>query len=208
MPREYTEKDWVILADAVIASCSIPMVLPPHPVPDARSPSGVRYCGDGGMYEFTPVKRALRNPVVGHIDVIVSVGSRELRVLPTPLGGASPSLENIGNSMMEGFYQSTDRVQDEIDLANALVFYKTQSEEHHKAVPSGERKRLTEAANCADRQTYVTARVVRPTIPVSLTMTGAEESISRNMWDAGIRAVDYVLAREHGVPVVHRDFVI
>jgi predicted acylesterase/phospholipase RssA len=194
---EFTEYHKYI-EDAVVGSCSIPLVFPPHPIPDPSSPSGITYLGDGGVTDFIAIERAALNPKIGHIDAILSVGCKEARVFETAARGQYPSIGNIMNTVMEGFYKlAADQTEKTITRINSLVLMKKLKIEDSD-MPISERKRISQAANELERNTYVSCRLFRPVTPFSLTTTGYEETISAKLWNSGAASVDQVLSVEKG----------
>lgn len=189
-PRVYTEADWKNIRDIVIASCSIPIVFPPHAVSDSASPTGVTYCGDGGMTDFVPLGRALETPELDHVDVVVSVGPREGRILDMATPGKYPSMSEQINTLMEVFYGvSSDRVSDMVAEVNSKVCMKSflmASPEAFCGMPPGEVERTRKYIQMTKRTTYITARILRPITPFTLTATGQTESVSKPLWNAGI----------------------
>jgi hypothetical protein len=141
------------------------------------------------------------NPVIGHIDAILSVGPQEARVLSLCPGGQYPGLVNIVNTLMEGFYKlSTDQAEESITRLNSLILLSHSLEklEERKALPPLELERIRKEVRGLTRMTFLSCRLVRPLTPFSLTATGYEETINRGLWDAGICAVDKVLEQETG----------
>jgi predicted acylesterase/phospholipase RssA len=200
--KEYTEADWKIIRHSTIGSCSIPLVFPPHPIPDPTSPSGVTYLGDGGVTDFIPIERALANPSIGHIDAILSVGTKETRMLSVAPKGTYPSIGNIVNTLMEGFYKlAADQTEKAVTRINALVALKKTFQGNVSSLeglPASERKRLQNEISKIERDSYVSCRLYRPVTPFSLTATGYAETINQGLYDAGLVAVDDLLHKEKG----------
>lgn len=191
-PVVYTEKNWEIIKDVVIASCSIPLVYPPKEVPDDSSPTGVIYCADGGVTDFVPLERALDNPEIGFLDVIVSVGDPQLRSLDFAKKGVYPTLKQIANVMVEAFYRtSADQVDEMIRQANLDVLMKKQIKSNPRLLddlPTKEAERIRKGMNISKRDSYIECTVFKPGCSIAVGAVGIEESISDKLWTIGFRS--------------------
>lgn len=198
--KEVTERDWELIREYLMASCSIPLVFPPKEIKDDRSPSGKSYFSDGGTTDFVPLRSALENPEIDHVDVIVSVGDAANRVVSFAPPGQYPSLENMVNILLEGFYRmATEETESMIDKTNSMILLKLLISENPKAIemmPVSERKKLRETLRQTKREKFVTSRIYRPKQPLSLTATGYKESVSTSLWDSGLQSVDIILTDE------------
>lgn len=199
--KAFTE-DHQYIKDAVLGSCSIPMVFPPHPINDPSSPTGITYLGDGGMTDFIAVERAALNPLVGHIDAILSVGEKDARVFTTAPKGKYPDLTNIMSTVMEGFYKlAADQTEKTITRINSTVLlkkmYGTQIPNVYD-LPSEEKRRLNDSMRDLERNTFISCKLFKPVTPFMLSATGGDETIGQFLWDSGYSAVAHTMGLDDG----------
>lgn len=210
--REYTEKDWKIIKDAVCASCSVPLGYPPKEIPDECSSTGKIFAGDGGICSFFPLERAAQNPLISNIDAILSVGSKEARVVNLAQKGKYPDLTQIANAMMEGWYGSTIDMADSI-ISNINMRVKNKAilrayEGFFDDVPRTERERIIKECNETVRNSYVECTIFRPVAPLSVSASGISDSVTKKLWDVGFSTAVVTMEKETGTKIFQRQFYV
>ena len=197
--KEFTEKCEGI-HDFTIGSCSIPLVFPPRKIVDLSSPTGYTYLGDGGVTDFIPIQRAALNPKIGFIDAILSVGSKEARIIPLCEKGSYPNINNIIGSLVESFYKfSADNAEEVITSINMRVLMKSiMGTKIDVGMPETEKQRIEKSLKTLERTTFVECRIFRPSTPFVLSTTGENETINKTLYDSGIETATRTLSLESG----------